>query len=478
MGTAKFLRAVLVLIMVGCSKEEAIVVSESNSPNGQNTENPNIVISKSSTVVESEVTSRNVAETFYFANTSFVYKAGGELFYFTEGGVDEFSRNLTLRSQHPPLPSQVLKKVNGKWEFHHTEYDAKFWGARNFKIINNKVAIGDGNEIGPDGPARKYNEDITDNWRGNTYYGEINADGTFTWRVVNEPSNQMWFHGTTMGDLNGDGLMDIGGAPNFLGNDFVSIFMNTNTGDFSLKDNFVEKVDGWEPFTLDFHDLDDDGIDEIITADYGSPDPQLNNNIRVYKYSAEEDKFLNTFKSSDPTAFYEFGLGATSIKCADFDNDGLIDISVAREDVEKGNAFEIWKGLPDGTFAPHFSSPVWDQNQLQFREYVLLDVNLDGFLDIVLRPFHYGSLYRNNPVWWDVPSNNGVKLNALIQINDGTGKFTSYNKEALIAEGVNVDTLHPYMDNGKLHFMGTWTKDYDNEPYILQTTDITVTLKN
>ena len=50
-------------------------------------------------------------------------------------------------------------------------------------------------------------------------------------------------------------------------------------------------------------------------------------------------------------------MGATSIKAFDFDNDGVKDISIARED-PKGNAFEIWKGNGDGTFEPHFVSPL------------------------------------------------------------------------------------------------------------------------
>jgi len=473
----KHLSLVILGLIVSCSKTTDISEEEYTLDPEQEGKSSSIILNLSTTRIESNVTSRNIQETFYFANTSFVYEANGEFFYFTEGAVDEFSRNLTERSQHPPLPSQVLKRQDGKWIFHHTEYDAKFWGARNFKIIGNKVALGDGNEIGQQGPVTKNDPDLSDNWRGDTLLGEFNSDGTFNWTVVNDSSNQMWFHGTTMGDLNGDGLLDIGGAPNYIGNDLVSIFIQNEEKKFLLKDDFVEKTDESNPFTLEFHDLDGDGLDEIITADYGAPDPSLNNNIRVFKFSSETGTFLNVFKSNSPTAFYPVGLGATSIKCADFDNDGLLDISVAREDVEYGNAFEIWKGIGDNKFTPFFSSPVWDFDSLQFREFIVLDVNKDGYKDIILRPFHYGSLYRNNPVWWDVPSNNGVKLNTLIQINDGTGRFNSYDKEELIVEAVNVDTLHPYLDNGTLHFMGTWMRDYKNEPYMLQTVDIGVTLK-
>ena len=122
-------------------------------------------------------------------------------------------------------------------------------------------------------------------------------------------------------------------------------------------------------------------------------------------------------RSNSSTAFYNVGLGATSIKVVDLNNDGIKDISVAREDNVAGNSFEVWLGNGDGTFNPKYSSPVWNQNELQFREFYIMDVNLDGFDDIILRPFHYGSLYRNNPVWWNVYENNGIMFNlSLIHI--------------------------------------------------------------
>jgi hypothetical protein len=90
----------------------------------------------------------------------------------------------------------------------------------------------------------------------------------------------------------------------------------------------------------------------------------------------------------------------------------------------------------------------------------------------VLRPFHYGTLYRNSSdCWWNVEQCNGIKLNSLIQINNGDGTFSSYDGEELVIESLNVDNIHPYMENGILHFTGTFPTNVD---FQIKTYDIKV----
>ncbi|MDG1039326.1 MAG: VCBS repeat-containing protein [Polaribacter sp.] len=413
---------------------------------------------------------------FYNVSGPFHYNSDGGNYMFYPGTATGWSQNNSLsKDDIESSPSHALKRVNGKWEYFKTFEDVRFWGARNFEIIDNKIVMGDGNEIG---------DDMTD-WDGDTYYGEILGEGDIKWTKVNDNSNMGYYHGSTIGDLNGDGLLDVGGAPGQWYPDLnewrIKIFTQNNDGSFNNIDNVLDFDSGEIPFTLDFADVFGDSKDEIIFADYGNGDTSSNGNlnqIQIFAYNNSTNKFELHWKSSSPSAFYSVGWGATSIKVYDFDNDGIKDIAVAREG--HGSAFEVWKGEGDGTFTPNYSKNFID-NEMQFREFLLMDVNTDGFMDIILRPFHYGSLYRNNPVWWDVYANNGIKLNHLIWINNGDGTFQNYNTEELKIEGMLVDNVHPYMENGILHFVGSFTTDegnlYGQDAIDLTTYDIKVNLK-
>jgi hypothetical protein len=443
-----------------------------------------ILKSNVTTIDNSSISSQDVMRSFYIVSGVFPYVSDGVQYMFYPGSSDwvaGFSDNLT-KNDIPPMPSQILRKIDGGWEFFKTDLNAYFWGARNFEIIDNYIAIGDGNEIGPDGPSWSGEEQTDNNWNGDLYFGEIVGGGNINWTKVNSIEDRIYSHGTTIGDINGDGLLDVGSAPN-AGQNTLKIYTQELDGTFTNNDDLLQLVDNRQPFTLDFSDLDNDGIDEIITANYGGGDPSqdpLLNNIRVYKYSSSSEQFEINFMSNNSTAFYDIGLGATSILTEDFDGDGIKDIVVAREDID-GNSFEIWKGISDGSYVPHFSSPVWTENELQFREFRIFDVNNDGFLDIILRPFQYGNLYRNNSdCWWNVKQCNGIKLNTIIQINNGDGTFSSYDREELIIDSIDVDNVHPYMENGILHFIGTHPYNVDNQyfDYQLSTYDIKVRILN
>ena len=78
---------------------------------------------------------------------------------------------------------------------------------------------------------------------------------------------------------------------------------------------------------------------------------------------------------------------------------------------------------------------------------LVFDANNDGYLDILLRPFHYGTLYRTNPVWWNVYASKGIKLNHLIWLNNGNGTFSYYSNEDLIIDDILLLIRSSFLSN-------------------------------
>ena len=378
---------------------------------------------------------------------AFIYKDNaGNVFSFHPGttSLNQIAGPLSTETV-PPVSSQILKKVNGQWEHFKEDDKAQFWGARNFKIIGDKIVVGDGNEIGSN----------SQQWKGNILYGKILPGGNIDWKTVNKPDEMGYFHGITMGDINKDGLMDFAGTPG-INNMRLNVFVQESEGVFRKRDELLN-INRFNapPFTIEFADLFGDERDEIILADYGggtSPPDSDDHEIAVYSFDPSTQKYELKFKDNYPNA-YSTGLGATSIKVFDANNDGIKDIAVAREDLGK-HGFEIWLGKSDRTFQFSFSSPTWTSNEMQFREFQILDANNDGLNDIILIPFHFGSLFRNNaPCGPDTCK--GVKLNHLIWLNKGDGTFGAYNKSELVVPNVFVHYLLPYKVGNYLHFVGT-----------------------
>ena len=392
---------------------------------------------------------RSVDQTLYNVSGPFHYSAGGEDFMLFPG--------VTPLDIDVKSPSIILKRSNNEWDFHRKDFDAAFFGPRNFEINENKFAIGDGNERGADAI----------DWKGDVWYGEILVNGNIEWQKVNQPESEGYYHGTCIGDLNADGLIDVGGTPIWIAEKSqyrIKTFLQNPDGTFTDKTSYMDEVEE-VPFTVDFANIFGDDRDEIITADYGGGDPFTNpnlNNLKIYSYNEEEDNYQLHFSSNESTAFYDRGLGATSIQAVDFDNDGLLDIAVAREGGtnEQGlpgvenwqlHAMEVWRNVGNGEFEAHWSTPIWDERQMQFREFRVFDVNQDGYMDIVLRPFHHGTLYNGEP--W--PHGKDLLFNHLIWMNQGDGTFSHFDGFDFKIEDIENNNVHPYMKDGKLCFIGS-----------------------
>ena len=414
-------------------------------------EESNFIVTKNRTRIEVEgVVLEDIRATFSDVSGSFYYTHNGNEYFFNSGNrwISGELWNTSLDPQSlPKIPHLILKKFDNKWLLDQVHRVSATRLVRNPVKYGNQLIIADAGEIGN-------NADL---WLGDAWIGELVPDN-IEWRKINPDGEKTFWHGVTAGDINGDGLTDIGGVP---APDY-RLYVQNQDGTFSNQRNIWSYSDSNDnPFTIAFIDVDGDGRDEIITADYGEQNQNQLNNVQTYKYNDKNERFERIFVSNEPEAFYSLsecprGLGGTSIKASDFNNDGNVDISVARED-SCGSAFEVWLGDGNGEFTPHWSNFFRGTDLQNFREFKLMDVNNDNNMDIVLRPDGYGSLFRISPVQYDPVASGGVKLNNSIWINDGQGNFSAYENKELEIKDVFVDFLEPFMKDGILHFIGTTT---------------------
>ena len=186
-----------------------------------------------------------------------------------------------------------------------------------------------------------------------TFYAG-NGKGRFE-RKKSYPIEHVPCYTPVIGDFNGDGKLDFA-IPNA---DYVGVYLGDGTGDFTQKGNFST---GSKPMNIAVSDINGDGIEDIVTANYGSA------NVSVLQGVGD-----GTFKA--PVNF-QSGAGPTCISVNDMNNDGYPDI--------------ITNSIADGTIliflndgSGNFGSPLVTFVREKPYKFTIFDKNKDGILDLV-----------------------------------------------------------------------------------------------
>jgi len=169
-----------------------------------------------------------------------------------------------------------------------------------------------------------------------------------------------------IGDFDGDGVPDLavansglGGVPPFeTGN--ISVLLGKGDGTFQSAVNFAA---GTNPFSVVVGDFNGDGVPDLAIANFGS------NNISVL--------LGNGNGSFQEARNFSVGIGPMSIATGDFNGDGVPDLAVANF---HSNDVSLLLGKGDGTFQTAISVSVGNGP----FSLAVGDVNSDRALDLLV----------------------------------------------------------------------------------------------
>ncbi|MFM1776084.1 MAG: hypothetical protein RJA53_1694 [Bacteroidota bacterium] len=362
----------------------------------------------------------------------------------------------TLFFSYPLLPALNFMKNGNAWSFENSYTSGAMGAGRNYECLDTASQTWVISDFGL--------ELSGGNWPGGSIYLVKNNGNQLSY--TNLSSSRSYYHSVSTGDLNNDGLKDIvglnmGSVGNIWPGSLHPYIQNSN-GSFSEDKNLIN--DGLNTWSMNkgagavlVIDVLGDNRPEIIRADYGFNSSYQNQSDRysfvIYSYDNTLGKYT-VVKNPGPLGVYANNdRGTTSIKANDFDNDGDLDIAVATEGTNF-NGIEIWQNNGQGNFTPSANKLEFTFDQMQFREFDVIDVNNDGFLDIVLIPFHYGKLFRVGGSGFNLGTG-GVYLNNLLWMNN-KGSFSMFNKQ-IIVPNIKPAYLKSGKINGQFKFIGLET---------------------
>ena len=366
-------------------------------------------------------------------------------------GKEHFIVSPTLFFSYPLLPALNFIKNGNTWSLENSYTSGSMGAGRNYECldsVNQTWAYADhGLELSS----------------GTWPHGNITLMKT-TGNALsfnNISIARSFYHSVSTGDLNNDGLIDVVGLNMGTKGDWydnLHTYMQNSDGSFSENRTILmSSAGGRGAGAVLVKNLFGDARPEVIRADYGfNPafsQPSDRYSFMIYAYNSSTNKYQLNKDPGPLGVFANKDRGATSIKANDFDNDGDLDIAVATEGTNF-NGIEIWQNDGQGNFTPSTNKLEFTFDQMQFREFNIIDANNDGFLDIVLMPFHYGKLFRVGGSGFNLGTG-GVYLNNLLWMNN-KGSFSMYSKQ-IVVPNIKPTYLKSGKINGQFKFIGIET---------------------
>jgi len=371
-----------------------------------------------------------IYQTLYNSQANIVYEVGSNRYLLFPGnGYDD-----GLNEKSYPI---LFKEVDGKWKFLKSFIDVEMEDVRNYRQINSSTYLWAG-------AAENYNcSDCSISRPSNLWVVKVITDDVIFTKVNVENG---WFHDASFGDLDNDGLIDI------VWNSRDVYFQNSD-GTFRIERNVFPDTFGTVYLSFEIGNIIGDSRPEVVAAVYLNPEYEhQRNGYIIYQFNDETRKMDAVFKTTNPYELITSGdFGANYTRIVDINNDGYNDLIIGREGTNSihNGLVEIWLGNGTSNLIP--LQLIHDNKEFNILGFELLDVNRDGYLDIVFKS-------RNGSVRLGQTFEDGFRLNDLIWINKGNGEFEKYSKKDLVGGvGLSFGKFVPYVKNGNLTFFGEYT---------------------
>lgn len=345
----------------------------------------------------------------------------------------------TLFFNYPLIPAIHLIKTNGTWQFENSYLDGAMGAGRNYECIDSTnqtwVYADHGFELS------------SGTWPfGNIILMKTN-NNKLTFSNISQARS--FYHSVSTGDLNNDGLKDIVGLNMGTKGDWydnLHTYLQNPDGSFSENRTIlVSNLNSRGAGAVLIKDVLGDSKPEVIRADYGFNSSYQKQSDRysfmIFSFNPSTNKYELVKDPGPLGVFANNDRGATSIKAADFNKDGALDLAVATEGTNF-NGIEIWLNDGKGNFTPSGQKLEYTFNQLQFREFEVIDYDKDGYPDIFLNPWA-GQMFRDQT---------NVYMDNLIWKNTN-GTFGSINK-GIVVPNINPSFMKVFYINNQITYIG------------------------
>lgn len=427
--TNKLFHLIILIVITSCSKQENETIT---AP-----EPVKEVTSFKNTTISFQVPNINSSDLGSSVNGSI----SGTTLYLKDG-VEHLIISPTLFFNEPMIPAIHLIKKNNEWIYESSYPEGSMGAGRDSESIDELGTI-------------VFADHGLELRQGTWPFGNIMISKTIgeklTWSTIS--TDRSFYHSVSTGDLNNDGLKDIiglnmGTKGNW--NDNLHPYLQKSDGSFEANKTLISYnnwLGAYGAGAVLIANILGDSRPEIIRADYGinSTYPSPRYSFAIFSYSSQSNKY-EFVKTPGVFGFATQNLGVTSMKTLDYDKDGDLDIALAYEG-DQINGVEIWNNNGNGDFIYSNLRLEYSFSNLQFREFEVIDVDNDGWLDIVLNPWT-GTLYKS--------ANFGIAdvyLQNLIWKNNN-GKLEKYSKENKLTISQVPSYMKAFSVNNKFKFIG------------------------